>query len=76
MLTAINKLAKCTSHIHLIGQYISLYDMFKPKRVVVLVVLPFAAFVWLVGWCINWAGTKKVNLKIKSSQYTKLFKIK
>ena len=66
IITGINKIRKVYfSYTLNIQQYISLQDMSKPKRVVVFVVLPFAVFMWLVGWCINWVGTKKVKFKTK-----------
>jgi hypothetical protein len=50
--------------------------MSKLKRLVVFTVLPFVAVTWVVGWFVSLTGTKKVNLKIKDSQSTKLLKIK
>ena len=50
--------------------------MSKIKRLVVFTVLPFFAVAWVVGWLMSWTGTKKVDLKVKGSQSTKLFKIK
>jgi len=47
-------------------QSITRKDMPKRKRVAVLFVLPFAIFIWLIGWCMRWTMEKKVTQQGKS----------
>jgi hypothetical protein len=65
-----DKLAKYTSQQTLFQFSPQLEAMPKRNRVVSLFVLPFAVFIWLIGWTICLAGEKKVTkqnkiLKIK-----------
>jgi len=30
-----------------------------PKRVITLLFLPIAVFLWIIGWAMLWAGTRK-----------------
>ena len=35
----------------------------KRKRIFVLLAMPFAVFLWFIGWTLYWVGTKKEKLK-------------
>jgi hypothetical protein len=34
-------------------------DVSKPNRVRTIIMLPFVAYVFFIGWCLSWANQKK-----------------
>jgi Tfp pilus assembly protein PilO len=45
-------------------------DMSKPNRVRTIIMLPFVAFVFFIGWCLSWTNQKKqIHTKSHNKKY-------
>jgi hypothetical protein len=59
--TGLDKFAKYTSQQTLFQVVLQSVAMLKRNKVASLFVLPFAVFIWVIGWAMCLAGEKKGN---------------
>jgi hypothetical protein len=39
----------------------------KRNRVVAVIMLPIAIFLWVIGWCLFWAGSQRNSHRIRAT---------
>jgi flagellar basal body-associated protein FliL len=40
------------------------------KRLIILLILPIALLLWMIGWTMSWTGSKKEHLTQKAQKET------